>query len=124
MTLGYTDGKTKLKIMCFSFCILGICILTLYELRKVMQGPEINIDCGECTGMISTENVYTLAGITSNISEIFLGNKKIYVNSQGQFKETVLLYPGQNLISLNAKDRFGKEVKKDISVYYNNNQTN
>lgn len=121
MTLGYTDGKTKLKIIFFTLCFIGICTLTVYELRKVWSGPEISLTCQDCKNVVSDTNTYTLSGTTSNISEIYLGNKKIYINTKGEFAETVLLYVGENLISLYAKDRFGTEVKKDISVYYTNN---
>ncbi len=119
MTLGYTDGKTKLKIIFFTLCILGICALTTYEFRRVWNGPGITLACKDCSGLTSEENTYRLSGTTSNISEMQLGNKKIYVNSKGEFDETVLLYPGDNIITLRAKDRFGKEVKKEIGVYYN-----
>lgn len=122
MTLGYTDGKTKLKIIFFVLCAFGIISLTMYELRKVWKGPEISLDCGECRNLMSEANTYSLSGKTANIAEIHLGNKKIYISSTGDFKESVLLYPGENLISLHAKDRFGKEVKKDIAVYYRHNK--
>ena len=64
------------------------------------------------------ENTYKLSGITSNISDIHIGNKKIYINKDGAFIEELILYPGKNTYHVLAKDRFGKEVKKDISVYY------
>ncbi len=118
MTLGYTDGKTKIKILFFTLSILGICSLTAYELRKVLQGPDILLTCGSCHDVTTEENAYTLSGKTSNISEIYLGNKKIYISSKGDFEEKVLLYPGENMLSIHAKDRFGKEVKKDVVVYY------
>ncbi len=118
MTLGYTDGKTKIKIVFFTLSILGICGLTAYELRKVLSGPNVLLDCGHCDHLTTEDNTYTLSGATSNISEIHLGNKKIYISSKGDFAETVLLYPGENMLSIHAKDRFGKEVKKDVVVYY------
>lgn len=122
MTLGYTDGKTKLKIIFFVLCAFCILSLTAYELRKVWKGPEISLECGDCQNLVSDQSTYNISGKTANISEIYLGNKKIYINSSGDFKESLLLYPGENLISLHAKDRFGKEVKKDIAVYYKHNK--
>lgn len=118
MTLGYTDGKTKLKILFFTICAFSIVSLTVYELRKVWKGPQVILDCGECRDVVSQTQIYDISGKTANISEIHVGNKKIYIDSKGFFKESVLLYPGENMLSLHAKDRFGKEVKKDIAVYY------
>lgn len=120
MTLGYTDGKTKIKIGFFITCILCICILTAFELRKVVAGPEIDLVCSSasCEKITTTNDIYTLSGKTSNISEIHIGNRKIYTDTQGLFNENITLYPGQNSLTIFAKDRFGKEVKKEISVYY------
>jgi hypothetical protein len=120
MTLGYTDGKTKIKI---GFLILGISsivTLTGFELRKVIAGPKIHLTCEEetCEQIVTENRLYPLSGTTSNISDIHIGNRKIYTDTSGKFIEYIVLYPGTNNISVFAKDRFGKEVKEDISVYY------
>ncbi len=120
MTLGYTDGKTKIKIGFLIACILFICLLTGFELRKVVAGPNITLTCSveDCEKVTTQDSVYSLSGKTSNISHIYIGNRKIYTNTQGLFNEHITLYPGINSITIYAKDRFGKEVKKDVSVYY------
>ncbi len=120
MTLGYTDGKTKIKIGFVTLGILSIVTLTAFELRKVIAGPEIDLVCKTktCEKVVTSENMYSLTGITSNISDIRIGNRKIYIDTSGKFNEYIVLYPGANTISISAKDRFGAEVKKDISVYY------
>lgn len=120
MTLGYTDGKTKIKIGFISLSILSIIALTGFELRKVIAGPEVNLICptDDCDNVVTENNLYPLSGTTFNISDIHIGNRKIYTDTSGKFQEYIVLYPGLNNLSIFAKDRFGKEVKKDISVYY------
>jgi hypothetical protein len=120
MTLGYTDGKTKIKIGFLSLSILSIVLLTAFELRKVVAGPRISLSCmtRSCEKIVTTDKLYPLSGTTSNISDIHIGNRKIYTDTSGKFSEYIVLYPGANNVSIFAKDRFGKEVKKDISVYY------
>lgn len=122
MTLGYTDGKTKIKIGVLTFGIFSILLLTAFELRKVIIGPSIKLSCLEktCEKIVTTNEMYPLSGIASNISDIHIGNRKIYTDTSGKFNEYIVLYPGSNNVSIFAKDRFGKEVKKDISVYYIN----
>jgi len=122
MTLGYTDGKTKIKIFLLIFGLLSISTFTIFELRKVISGPELTLDCidkDDCINIKSDKNIYTLSGKTKNVSVIFVGDRKIYMDINGNFKEDLLLYPGNNLINIKSLDRFGKEVKKDISIYYN-----
>lgn len=120
MTLGYTDGKTKIKIGFLTLSILSVLGLTGFELRKVVEGPKVNLSCdkGTCEEVVSEKSLYPLTGSTSNISEIHIGNRKIYTDTDGKFNEYITLYPGTNTVTISAKDRFGKEVKKDISVYY------
>ncbi len=123
MTLGYTDGKTKIKIFLLIFILTGVSTVTLFELRKVISGPKLVLECNntinQCDNIKSDKNIYTLNGKTRNVSTIYIGNRKIYLDTNGYFKEEILLYPGNNLISIKSFDRFGKEVKKDINIYYN-----
>ena len=125
MTLGYTDGKTKIKIGFLTLSVLSIVALTAFELRKVVEGPTVKLTCSEtpCEKIVTEKSLYSLSGTTSNISEIHIGNRKIYTDTAGKFSEYITLYPGANNLTIFAKDRFGKEVKKDISVYYTSNNT-
>lgn len=120
MTLGYTDGKTKIKVGFLTLGILSIVLLTAFELRKVVAGPKIDLSCKtkSCEKIVTQDKLYSLSGTTSNISDMHIGNRKIYTDTSGKFNEYIVLYPGSNNVSISAKDRFGKEVKKDISVYY------
>ena len=127
MTLGYTDGKTKIKIFLLIFGLLSISSLTIFELRKVMSGPKLSIECTDdlnkdtnCDYIKSKKNIYELSGKTKNVSTISIGDRKIYIDSKGFFKENILLYPGSNLITIKSLDRFGKEIERDIKIDYIN----
>ncbi len=120
MTLGYTDGKTKIKIFLLIFGLLSISTFTIFEFRKVISGPKISLNCDKCTDIHSEKYVYVLTGKAKNVSDIFIGDRKIFISKTGEFKENILLYPGNNLIKIKSIDKFGKEEKKDIEIYYNN----
>jgi hypothetical protein len=122
MTLGYTDGKTKVKIFLLIFGLLSISALTMFELRKVISGPKLTLEC-DCNYIQSDKNTYKLSGKTKNVSEITIGDRKIFIDMEGNFEENILLYPGINLIAIKSLDRFGKEVKKEVSIYYNSKLT-
>jgi hypothetical protein len=130
MTLGYTDGKTKIKIFLLIFGLISISSLTAFELRKVVSGPELTLNCqddigddGDCDYIQSDKNIYKMSGKTKNVSDIIIGDRKIYIDTEGGFSEDILLYPGINLITIKSLDRFGKEVKKEVSIYYNSKLT-
>ncbi len=125
MTLGYTDGKTKIKVFLLIFGLISISTLTVFELRKVIAGPKLILNCSEsidkkndCGYIQSDENIYKISGKTKNVSNIIIGDRKIYIDTEGNFQEDIVLYPGTNLLTIKSTDRFGKEVKKDISIYY------
>lgn len=122
MTLGYTDGKTKIKIFLLIFGLLSISAFTIFELRKVISGPELTLECN-CDYIQSEENTYKLSGKTKNVSEIIIGDRKIFIDIKGGFQENILLYPGTNLITIKSLDKFGKEVKKEVSIYYSGKLT-
>ncbi|MBC7766773.1 hypothetical protein H7Y21_02165 [Arenimonas sp.] len=130
MTLGYTDGKTKIKIFLLIFGLLSISSFTVFELRKVISGPELTLNCIDdkntdtnCNYIQSKNNIYKMSGKTKNVSDIIIGDRKIYIDIKGGFQEDILLYPGINLITIKSLDRFGKEVKKEVSIYYNSKLT-
>lgn len=130
MTLGYTDGKTKIKIFLLVFGLLSISAFTVFELRKIISGPKLTLMCGNeknidasCAYIQSDANIYKLTGKTKNVSDIIIGDRKIYIDVTGDFQEDILLYPGINLITIKSLDRFGKEVKKEVSIYYNGKLT-
>ncbi len=122
MTLGYTDGKTKIKIFLLTFGLLSISAFTVFELRKVIGGPKLTLECN-CDYIQSDKNTYKLSGNTKNVSEIIIGDRKIYIDMKGGFQENILLYPGINLITIKSLDKFGKEVKKEVSIYYSGKLT-
>lgn len=127
MTLGYTEGKTKIKIFLMIFALLGISSFTAFELRKVVMGPELTLNCEKDTGskncnyIQSDNNVYKISGKTKNVSDIIIGDRKIFIDTDGNFSQNLVLYPGINLITIRSLDKYGREAKRDISIYYKEN---
>jgi hypothetical protein len=124
MTLGYTEGKTKIKIFLMIFALLGISSFTAFELRKVVIGPELTLNCEKevenknCNYIKSENNIYKISGKTKNVSDIIIGDRKIFIDTDGNFTENLVLYPGINLITIRSLDKYGRETKRDVSIYY------
>lgn len=57
-------------------------------------------------------------GETEKEVSIEINGQNVYVNADGNFKETVSLQPGRNRITIEAKNRFEKSTKEDIDVVY------
>lgn len=111
------DAKTLLKIGLFS--LLGVIIIgySAFQARKIVEGPELQINSPR-EGIVYTEPLVEISGIASNIKEIHLDDRPIFIDEKGNFKEKLLLFPGYNIIRLKAQDKFGKETEREIELVY------
>jgi hypothetical protein len=105
--------------------VLSVVLLVSYGLfnaRNLITGPVVEIF--NPTGSVETgENVLTVKGKATNITSISLNEKPIFVDKEGLFEEKLLLSPGSNTIEIKAGDRFKKEIKKTITIYYKQGTT-
>lgn len=59
-----------------------------------------------------------IEGKALNISYITLNDRQIFTNEEGIFKEKLLLSYGYNVITISAKDRFGRNTKEILEIIY------
>ena len=111
------DAKTWLRVVFFSLLGLVIICYAGFQARKIIEGPELTLTT-PLHGTIYNDPLIEIAGIASNIKEIRLDDRTIYIDEQGNFKEKLLLFPGYNIIRLKAQDKFGKETEKQIELVY------
>ena len=64
------------------------------------------------------ENTITITGKVSNMVFLSINERSISVDTKGYFEEKLLLSPGFNIIEIKARDRFKKEVRETIKIYY------
>lgn len=69
--------------------------------NSIIEDPEIVVE-GETEKEVSIE----------------INGQNVYVNADGNFKETISLQPGRNRITIEAKNRFEKSTREDIDVVY------
>ncbi len=105
--------------------ILSVLLLVSYGIfnaRNLIMGPTIEI-FSPAKDMETEENVLTLKGKARNITFISVNEKSIFVDMEGLFEEKLLLSPGSNIIEIKARDRFKKETRKTIKIYYKQSTT-
>lgn len=57
-------------------------------------------------------------GETEKEISVEINGENIYVDADGKFKESVLLQPGRNQITVQAKNRFEKITEESVNVIY------
>lgn len=97
-----------------------VVIIILYAYSKsadFLEGPTIIIQMPE-NGITVNHSPVEIKGIAEHISHITLNGRKIFVTEEGLFSEQLLLSLGYNIITLEARDRFDREVKKSLELVY------
>lgn len=83
----------------------------------MILGPKIEINDLEKTFSVENSPSITLTGNIRNSILTTLNGRPIYIDTKGNFKETVLLSLGINRIELFAEDKFGKEEKEIVEIF-------
>ena len=98
--------------------VLGFAYLGL-RVKRIIAPPELLIPFPPAS-YISNENKIEVAGQTENNVRVFINEKEVLSDESGAFKETINLKQGINIININAKKRYGRDVEAVRQVLVEN----
>ena len=107
------------KITALIVIAVGIGLYTFFQGYDLIRGPILEVD-SPSSGSVFEEANIEITGMARNISFIYLNEHQIFVDSEGNFTEKLLLLPGYNIMTLRAKDKFNREVKRELHLILNN----
>jgi hypothetical protein len=112
------DGiKKTLKITFFIATVAIIIGYSYFAFIDYISGPEIIILTPENGSTIASSTV-SIQGQALRIQDITMNNRPILVDEQGNFKESVLLFRGYNVVLIYAKDKFGRTTEYKMELVY------
>ncbi len=111
------NTKFWLRLITVLIFVLIIGAYSFYQARKLIAGPEINIKSPQ-NGATVSQPLIEIIGTASNIKDISLDDRPIFIDQQGNFDEKLLLPPGYTIITLKAHDRFKNYIEKTLDLYY------
>ena len=111
------DAKFYLRASIVVFFVLLIGGYSYFQARKLIGGPKITID-SPANGSTVTESLVEIKGVAKNINEISLDDRPIFIDEQGAFNEKLLVPPGYTIITMKARDRFGRKTVEMLELYY------
>jgi hypothetical protein len=111
------DIKRLLKILAVVFVVLTLIIYAGFRAKNLFLGPQLEIT-SPTDGQVVDQSLVEISGTARNISFLKLNDAKIFTDENGLFKYKLLLSYGYNIISVEADDRFGRVVKKNIRLIY------
>lgn len=95
-----------IKFFLVAIALVLIVLFVTFQARYLIVGPQIVIT-SEPTGPQNERQVY-IAGTAYNISRLWLNDRPIYTDAQGNFKEALILENGYTIVTLRAEDRYGR----------------
>lgn len=103
-----------------SVLLIGLVCVAAYvafQARFLIIGPQLELT-NESEQLVNQRQI-TLEGSASNISRLWLNDKPIYTDAQGNFTEALVLENGPTIVTIRAEDRYGRETTlKRTYVYY------
>ena len=101
--------------------ILGVVLVLIsygvFQARNLALGPIVEVT-EPADGAVVTSPEITIAGTAKNIAFMTLNGQEIYTDTEGAFSEDRTLSLGYNVITLSARDKFGKETTRTIYITF------
>ena len=108
--------RLVVKSTTISLALLCVLVYVLFQARYLIIGPQIVLLTEP--GSLQNERQIFLTGTAYNISHLWLNDRPIYTDAQGNFKEALVLENGYTVSTLRAEDRYGRETKVKQSFVY------
>lgn len=116
--IGRTSFSLK-KVKLRKFILSGLFLILivaffLFQARSILFSPELSIKTPKDGATVSNE--VSVEGKADNRATVIINNELVKVNSNGEFKKKIILFPGQNIIKVKAVNRSGRESIINRSV--------
>ncbi len=112
----------SLSIIIASVAVVIVVGYSWSRTRNLLSGPELTIASPSKTSNVD-EPLVRIKGEVRRVDHLSLNDSKIFADSAGHFSEELLLYPGYNIIKLEATDRFGRRVSHFLELNYQEKKT-
>ena len=88
---------------------------SLYQARFLIIGPQIWIESPQ-DGEVLKNQLVTIEGGAENVVWISLNDRPIFIDEKGRWSEELIVSSGTSIMTLKARDRFGREEEKRITL--------
>lgn len=102
--------RTFLSVSLFTV----ISVYTFIQMHEIFYGINIKANI---ESYIESTQISKISGQAKNAIYLTINGREIYVDKDGTFTENMALPYGFSIITLVAKDQFGKTIEKTMEVY-------
>lgn len=108
--------RTVIKLSVVAMSLLFVLAYVIFQARFLISGPQIALT-GDYAFRYNQRQI-EITGTAFNISRLWLNDRPIYTNAQGNFKEVIVLENGYTVTTLRAEDRYGRETTATESFVF------
>lgn len=111
-----TETVRLIRIALISIGVLIIASYAIWRSLNYARGPEITI-FEPVNGSTIPSSTVILNGKAERINNITLNGDAISIDQEGNFRETVVIFPGINKITIEASDQFERNTKTELTLF-------
>lgn len=101
--------------MFFLILMVGVLLYALFQARFLILGPQVRITFPQ-PGEVVEAGAIVISGRAGNVAWISLQGRQIFVDEEGRFSEKLIASPGPSIITISARDRFGRETTERVDI--------
>lgn len=115
------DRKLTRKIfltprnLIISLVVIVIFGYIAFQYGSFFLGPRLEVLTPKDHSLVRN-NIVEVSGKTDPYATVLINNEESYVQLDGTFKKTLYLFEGQRQITIDAKNRNGKNTRKILQV--------
>lgn len=101
--------------------LIGIVLALLivyggFKAYPILSGPALTLS-SPAPYATATDGIVTIAGTAKRTETLTLNGAVLLIDEHGDFSTTLTLPPGDAILSLTARDRFGRSVSDVRTVH-------
>lgn len=115
-----TDRRKIKQLLKFWIILSAIGVVLgygIFRAKNLVEGPELFVT-SPAQGSTVSDPFVEIKGTVKNISFLTLNNDKIFTDESGAWSEKILLSYGYNVVTVEAKDRFGRSAEQTLQLMY------
>ncbi len=116
MNLTRTRFSRLLRVTGTAVAVLIIAAYAGYRSLPYIRGPIISVFQPVNGSTISTTTA-TVIGRADRVNSLSLDGNPTQIDESGNFKQTLIIFPGANIIYLDATDQFKRSTHAEIRVF-------
>lgn len=116
-----TESKFNKKFFLNSKTSIIVLIVVIFAVYVFLQysslvfAPKLEITNPQDGSTVKT-NVVEVSGQTDPYAQVLVNGEDVYVSLSGTFRKSIYSFSGDNKIEVIAKNRFGKESRREINI--------